>query len=81
MNTLATTPLKSNISQLDRMGLTLFIALTIHAILILGVSFDLEDLTNPESRAKLAEAANMPPGDFGRAFAPAVGLTSEEAAA
>lgn len=40
-----------------------------------------KDLTNPEMRAKLAAAANMSPGDFGRAFATAVGLTTEEAAA
>ena len=40
-----------------------------------------KDLTNPEMRAKLAAAASMSPGDFGRAFATAVGLTAEEAAA
>ncbi|MCH8897343.1 MAG: 6-phosphofructokinase [Chloroflexi bacterium] len=40
-----------------------------------------KDLTNPEMRAKLAAAADMSPGDFGRAFATAVGLTTEEAAA
>jgi 6-phosphofructokinase 1 len=34
-----------------------------------------KNLTNPEMRAKLAEAANMSPVDFGRAFALAVGLT------
>jgi hypothetical protein len=31
-------------------------------------------------RAKLAEAANMTPGDFSKAFASAVGLTQQEAA-
>ena len=38
-----------------------------------------QNLTNPEMRAKLAEAANMSPADFGRAFASAVGLTEQEA--
>jgi len=33
-----------NQHQLDRMGLTLFFALAVHAILILGVSFDMDDL-------------------------------------
>lgn len=36
------------ISQVDRLGLTLFIALALHAIVILGVSFNIEDLENPE---------------------------------
>ena len=39
-----------------------------------------KNLTDPKMRASLAEAANMSPGDFGRAFAPAVGLTTGEAA-
>lgn len=43
----------SNISQADRLGLTLFIALALHAVIILGVSFDLEDLTNPEILASM----------------------------
>jgi 6-phosphofructokinase 1 len=37
------------------------------------------NLTNPEMRARLAEAANMTPGDFGKAFASAVGLTEQGA--
>lgn len=35
-----------NRHQFDRMGLTIFVALALHAIIILGVSFDLEDLLN-----------------------------------
>ncbi|HFQ14356.1 MAG TPA: energy transducer TonB, partial [Gammaproteobacteria bacterium] len=31
------------VSAADRLGLTLFLALALHAILILGVSFDLAD--------------------------------------
>lgn len=38
-----------------------------------------QNLTNPEMRAKLAEAAQMSPVDFGRAFACAVGLTEQQA--
>ena len=33
-----------NRHQFDRLGLTVFIALAFHAIIILGVSFDIEDL-------------------------------------
>ncbi|SCZ61867.1 energy transducer TonB [Thiohalomonas denitrificans] len=34
----------------DRIGLTLFFAVAFHALVILGVTFDLEDFTNPEPR-------------------------------
>lgn len=34
---------KSSVSELDRFGLTLFIALVLHAILILGVGFTFEE--------------------------------------
>ncbi|WP_303901634.1 energy transducer TonB [Thiohalomonas denitrificans] len=34
----------------DRFGLTLFFAVAFHALVILGVTFDLEDFTNPEPR-------------------------------
>jgi 6-phosphofructokinase len=42
------------------------------------IRLETRNLTNPEMRAKLAEAANMTPGDFGKAFATAVGLTEQE---
>jgi protein TonB len=35
-----------NVTQSDRMSLTIFFALAIHAILILGISFDLIDVSN-----------------------------------
>lgn len=35
-----------NRHQFDRMGLTIFLAMALHAIVILGISFDLEDLLN-----------------------------------
>ena len=38
-----------NRHQLDRMGLTIFFALAIHAIVILGVSFDLDDIFKNDS--------------------------------
>ncbi len=41
------------VSQVDRLGLTLFIALALHAIIILGVSFNIEDLQNPETLASM----------------------------
>jgi 6-phosphofructokinase 1 len=44
------------------------------------IRLEARNLTNPEMRAKLAEAANMTPGDFGKAFAGAVGLSEQEAA-
>lgn len=38
----------ANVTQSDRMSLTLFFALAIHAILILGISFDLMDSSNDD---------------------------------
>lgn len=38
-----------NQHQLDRLGLTIFIALAFHAIAILGISFDYEELLPPET--------------------------------
>jgi 6-phosphofructokinase 1 len=44
------------------------------------IRLEARNLTDPEMRAKLAEAANMTPGDFSKAFATVVGLTEQEAA-
>lgn len=38
-----------NRHQLDRMGLTMFVAMAFHAIIILGISFDFEDLIENKS--------------------------------
>ena len=53
MSNVSTSPPAHHISQVDRLGLMLFIALALHAIIILGVSFDLEDLSNPEVVASM----------------------------
>jgi len=53
MSSIAAQTYTTNVSQIDRLGLTLFIALALHAIIILGISFDLEDLTNPEILASM----------------------------
>lgn len=44
------------------------------------IRLELRDLTKPDTLAQLAETVSMSPGDFGRAFAPPVGLTTKEAA-
>ena len=48
MSASITAPHHPQVSQMDRLGLALFLALALHAIIILGVSFDIEELTNPE---------------------------------
>lgn len=46
-NTLSNNNINSSaVTQSDRMSLTIFFALAIHAILILGISFDLMDINN-----------------------------------
>lgn len=42
-----------NQNALDRMGLTIFFALALHAIVILGVSFNLEDLTSNDNMSTM----------------------------
>ncbi|MDH5180430.1 MAG: TonB family protein [Gammaproteobacteria bacterium] len=46
-------PYRYNVGHKDRIGVTLFFALAVHAIIVLGVSFDLEDLTNPDQVATM----------------------------
>lgn len=46
MNMNSPTMNSANVTQSDRMSLTVFFALAIHAILILGISFDLMDSNN-----------------------------------
>ncbi|MFO7604143.1 MAG: energy transducer TonB [Gammaproteobacteria bacterium] len=53
MSNISATAYPQHVNQADRLGLTLFIALALHAIVILGVSFDLEDLANPEILASM----------------------------
>ena len=43
-----------NQHQFDRLGLTVFLALAVHAILILGISFDFEELL-PEKNSPTME--------------------------
>jgi protein TonB len=44
----SSTALNTHISSADRLGLTLFFAVTIHALIILGISFDLDELLPQE---------------------------------
>lgn len=54
MSTLIThLPYRLAVGHKDRLGVTLFFAMAMHAIIILGVSFDLEDLTNPDKVATM----------------------------
>lgn len=54
MNTLVTRmPIRYHVGHKDRLGVTLFFALAVHAIIILGVSFDLEDITDPDNVATM----------------------------
>jgi len=46
-------PYRYSVGHKDRFGITLFFALAMHAIIILGVSFDLEDLTDPDNVATM----------------------------
>jgi len=48
-----TTAPKIVISHTDRMGLTLFLAITLHALIILGISFSSEDINKPDITATM----------------------------
>lgn len=54
MSTLITRlPVRYSVGHKDRMGVTLFFAMAIHAIVVLGVSFDLEELTDQDNVATM----------------------------
>lgn len=50
MSETAPTPPQLEPGDADRFGLALFFAVAVHALIILGVTFDLEDLTDPKPR-------------------------------
>ena len=42
---------RSDVTANDRIGVTIFLALALHAVIILGISFDYENLRNDENEA------------------------------
>ena len=48
-----TTPHKVNISDTDRLGMTLFLAVMLHALIILGISFSSDKGKDPDILSRL----------------------------